>query len=215
MVPESEIKTEGHRKSGHHVLDMVLAGSALFISLCSLGLAIHSGHAMDRLVEANSRPELVFESGDADPEQPHSSAPLLHFGVTNPGAGYARVEWARLAVQGHEVHSWAEALTVLRHRLVTEGPAPTQGFDDGGFVQSTLSHVYVKPGSTRMLFSWPRTEANAALWDAARKVREGFQLTACYCSIFDECWVTRSGSADWPETVKSCAADRPESIGPL
>lgn len=60
MVPESEFKAEGHRKSGHHGVDLAIAGSAVFISLCSLGLAIHSGRAMDRLVEASSRPELVF-----------------------------------------------------------------------------------------------------------------------------------------------------------
>jgi hypothetical protein len=67
MVPESDSSAERH-KSGHQLLDIVLAGSALFISLCSLGLAIHSGHEMSRLVEANSRPVRVLESGNIDPQ---------------------------------------------------------------------------------------------------------------------------------------------------
>jgi hypothetical protein len=203
MVPESEIKAETHHKSGHRLLDWVVAGTALFVSLCSLGLAIHTAHSMDRLVEANSRPELVFIHGNVDPELPrYATQHVLYFAVENPGAGYARIDWARLEVQGREAANWRKALELLHADLHEQDLITT----------TPLNRLYVKPGSTRVVFSWPRSELNGAVWDAANRLaqRAAIKLTACYCSIFDQCWVARS-DAGRPTPVKTCAtADAPK-----
>jgi hypothetical protein len=218
MVPESEIKAESHR-SGHRMLDLVLGGSALFISLCSLGLAIHTGRAMDRLVEANSRPVLTFSHGNADPEDRRSSSRrMLYFQAENPGAGSARVEWVRLDVQGREVSTWGEALKLIR--ASTAASVPDDGTSPpaavGDFVTSTVGRMYLKPGSTQIMFSWLKTDANAAFWDKVEAMRHrgDFHLTACYCSIFDQCWVADS-KAYFPQAVASCDAGRPKSIAGL
>jgi hypothetical protein len=209
MVPESEIKTETH-KSGHRLLDMIVAGSAVFVSLCSLGLAIHSGQTMDRLVEASSRPVLVLVSGNVDPEQPRGTmSPMLYFAVENPGAGNARVEWARLEVQGREVQHWNDALQTVRDHGVADGSLPGAAPIPDGFVTTTLTHLYVKPGSSRLLFTWARTQENADVWKSVDGARHSFHLSACYCSIFEQCWVVRS-DGDSPAAVKSCAVDRPK-----
>jgi hypothetical protein len=216
MVPESEIKAETHR-SGHRVLDLVLGGSALFISLCSLGLAIHTGRAMDRLVEANSRPVLTFSNGNADPEDRRSSPRrMLYFQVENPGAGSARVEWVRLDVQGHEVGSWNEALKLIRASaeagLPDDGTSPPAA--QGDFVTSTVGRSYLRPGNTQIMFSWLKTDANAAFWDKVEAMRHHgnyFHLTACYCSIFDQCWVADSKTYS-PKAVANCDAGRPKTI---
>jgi hypothetical protein len=67
VVPETELPTE-IRKTGHRMADMTVAFSALFVSLCSLGIAVHHGHTMQKLVEANSRPLIQFSisTGDLD-----------------------------------------------------------------------------------------------------------------------------------------------------
>lgn len=215
MVPESEIKAEGHRKSGHHVLDLAIAGTALFISLCSLGLAIHSGRAMDRLVEANSRPELVFAYSDIDPRG-SSEAPsaLLRVIAENPGAGYARVEWMSLEVQGQDVKDWQDAVDRVHDPTAASGTLSLPSLGPHEIVTSNLSHTYLKPGASLTLFSWPRTENNAALWDKVHDLKSSFHLTACYCSIFEQCWVARSNGG-WPSAVKNCAAVRPKNINPL
>src|SRR5438094_9389422 len=44
--------------TGYRWLDITLGVSATIVSLVSLGLALHSGHAMEKLVAANSYPYL-------------------------------------------------------------------------------------------------------------------------------------------------------------
>src|SRR5437764_14602731 len=44
--------------TGFRWLDIALGVSATFVSLVSLGLGLHSGHAMEKLVAANSYPYL-------------------------------------------------------------------------------------------------------------------------------------------------------------
>ena len=66
MLPDVENSLESH-KTGHHLADLTLALTAVFISLCSLGLAIHHGHTMQQLVEANSRPFVQFNTTNAEP----------------------------------------------------------------------------------------------------------------------------------------------------
>ena len=130
MVPETELVPE-IRKTGHRLADLAVAFSALFVSLCSLGIALHHGRTMQRLVEANSRP----------------------------------------------------------------------------FIQITTSNVapsYLKAGSEQTVLRWPRTASNASIWDkdaVAGSNRVKFE--ACYCSIFDECWIENSHTFR-PTAVASC-----------
>src|SRR5258708_6592955 len=97
MLPESESTAEVH-KTGHRIADL------------SMGLAIHHGHAMDRLVEANSRPFLQFISNNADPTANANGvpAPVLDVWVDNPGSGPARIEWFKIEVDGRQVKDWRE-----------------------------------------------------------------------------------------------------------
>jgi hypothetical protein len=208
MVPESEIKAETH-KSGHRLIDMIIAGSALFVSLCSLGLAIHSGRAMDRLVEANSRPVVVINHGDVDPDSPHNAPqPLLHYEIENVGAGSARIEWARLDVEGHPVGSWGEALKLVGDHAVARGALAATDNAALSFQNSDTAPAYLRPGDRRFVMTWARTVENTAHWNAIVGLRGSLHLKACYCSIFEQCWITDSKVA-FPVSVPSCTAVRP------
>jgi hypothetical protein len=208
MVPEAETKAEIH-KTGWRKADLLIACSALFVSLCSLGLAVHQGYAMDRLVEANSEPVLVFQHGDRDPRQPAATQSVLYFSAENPGAGTARIEWFRMQIQGHEVRDWREALSFTRDRAIASG-ALTSNIDIDGLATSIVAPSYVKWGDSRMILSWPRTEKNALLWDIVDRDRQSgaFHLTACYCSIFNQCWIA-DNRVTWPKEVRSCAVVAP------
>ena len=73
MTPEHETPHRAHG-TGHRWLDLTLALSAMFVSIVSLILAVHSGHAMDRLVAANSWPFLLYDTENRDPPAPQASA---------------------------------------------------------------------------------------------------------------------------------------------
>lgn len=204
MVPEAEIKAEVHR--GVRAADLMIACTALFISLCSLGLAIHQGYAMDRLVEANSEPVLEFLSGDRDPRQPVMGEPVMYFSADNPGAGTARIEWFRMQLLGHDVRDWREALGLARERAIASGSLASSTAI-GDLTTSPVAPSYVKWGDSRIILAWPRTQKNAALWDSVDRERQSgaFHLTACYCSIFNQCWVADT-QVTWPREVRSCTA---------
>src|SRR5271155_5591717 len=112
VVPETELAPE-IRKTGHRLADLAVAFSALFVSLCSLGIALHHGRTMQRLVEANSRPFIQITTSNGHPS---ADSPLGHAFtvlISNPGAGAARVERFTILVDDKPVKDVGEALLRL------------------------------------------------------------------------------------------------------
>jgi hypothetical protein len=196
VVPESELMPE-IRKSGHRMADLAVAFSALFVSLCSLGIALHHGRTMQRLVEANSRPFIQFGISHAEHGTAESPSHALTVMISNPGAGAARIERFSILVDGKPTNGMADALM----RLSGSSSAASLG----QFVDADIAPSYLKAGSEEEVLRWPRTEANAALWDKVVAAGENrVKYEACYCSIFDECWIENS-DAFKPAPTKSCA----------
>jgi hypothetical protein len=184
-------------KSGHRLPDLVLGLSAIFISLCSLGLAVHHAHSMRQLVEANSRPFLQFITSNGEARDEGSYAPVFTVSVSNPGAGAARLEDFAILVDGRRVTSWQEAFVRLNPRAVPQAL--------GDITYANIAPSYLKAGSDELVLRWARTDKNSALWDDIyQRGRARVEFEACYCSIFDECWIEHS-RVFRPAPVKSCA----------
>lgn len=60
---------------------------------------------------------------------------------------------------------------------------------------------------------WPRQGADAevAAWDKVERSRFRARASACYCSVFDECWVSNM-NGDVPKQVISC--ENPQAVTP-
>ena len=60
-------------------------------------------------------------------------------------------------------------------------------------------------GEQRKLLTWAKPTESAALsaWVHVNDVRNGLEVEACYCSLFDECWLTNA-TADIPRPVATC-----------
>jgi hypothetical protein len=60
---------------------------------------------------------------------------------------------------------------------------------------------------------WPRQGGSPELaaWDRVEASRFRARATACYCSVFDECWISHM-NGDVPRQVVSC--ENPEAIAP-
>ncbi|HTR23472.1 MAG TPA: hypothetical protein VMI10_05765 [Terriglobales bacterium] len=84
------IEHESHthaRHTGLPWIDLILAGSAIFISVVSLIVSIHHGRTMEQLVAANEKqveastlPILRFTTGNVS-----DNAPSIHFDLRNGG----------------------------------------------------------------------------------------------------------------------------------
>jgi hypothetical protein len=199
VVPETELVPE-IRKTGHRLADLAVAFSALFVSLCSLGIALHHGRTMQRLVEANSRPFIQITTSNS-PAAADGTSQSFTVLMSNPGAGAARVERFSILVDDKPVKDISEAL--LRLAGLPDN-TPQVSAVLGPMTYSAVAPSYVKAGSEQTVLRWPRTASNASVWDkdvAAGSDRVRFET--CYCSIFDECWIENSHTFR-PSAVGSC-----------
>jgi len=92
-TPEAHHEHPAH--TGHRWLDIVLAVSAMFVSVVSLVVAIEHGRTMERMaeantkmVEANSWPFVEFDSHDIDEQ----GKPEVRLVLINAGIGLARIK---------------------------------------------------------------------------------------------------------------------------
>jgi hypothetical protein len=201
VIPETELVPE-IRKTGHRLADLAVAFSALFVSLCSLGIALHHGRTMQRLVEANSRPFIQFTTSNGYPAPDSPLGQAFSVLISNPGAGAARVERFSILVDDQPVKDIGEALLRLAGL-----PADTKDESAvlGPMTYSAVAPSYIKAGSDQPVLLWPRTASNAAIWDKdAEAGLDRVKFEACYCSIFDECWVENSHRFK-PTAVPSCS----------
>ena len=201
MIPDPEISSDIH-KTGHPLADKAVAFSALFVSLCSLGIALHHGRTMQRLVEANSRPFVQFSLGN-DSQTGDVASRDLTLSITNPGAGAARVEKFSVLIDGKVAPSIGDALMQLAG-FDSGASLSTETQTLGAMTVADIAPSYVKAGSDQVLLRWPRTEKNAAIWDRISSAGDKHvTFEACYCSIFDECWIENSYTFR-PTPVKTC-----------
>jgi hypothetical protein len=198
VVPETELVPE-LRKTGHRMADFAVAFSALFVSLCSLGIALHHGQTMQRLVEANSRPFIQIKISDGRAEHPPTQT--LTVTMSNPGAGAARIERFSTLVDDKPVNSITDALLQLAGLKATAADAEALF---GSLTVADVAPSYIKAGSEQVVLRWPRTPGNAAVWDKVIDAgSKQVKFESCYCSIFDECWIENSHTFR-PTPVKRC-----------
>jgi len=194
------IEHEGH-SHGHHTgirwLDLILAGSAIFISVVSLIVSIGHGRTMEALVAANEKqvkastlPILRYGTGNMS-----DNIRMIHFNLMNGGTGPAIIEWMRLKWNGQP----------------TTGP---QDFLDrccggGKPVIAKSTWTDVASGTTlpardaRIVFGIRASDADPALYDLLdRDARFKVEAEACYCSVLGECWLT--DFKEQPRELKSC-----------
>jgi hypothetical protein len=192
-----DIEPTEPRKTGHHKLDLILGGSAVFLSLVSLGVAVLHGHTMERmaeanaqLVQANSWPFLQTESGN----QSGSGEQKITLTVSNSGVGPAKIYAARVLYKGETVQNWD---TFLADCCSTPGEAALP------YSAAIASPVVLRAGDSVNLLSVPHPGGGSQAWDKLNIERGNISFEFCYCSVFDDCWQT-DGRSLQPRPVDSC-----------
>jgi hypothetical protein len=196
-----------HRKTGHTVIDVVVSVCALLISAVSILMAYHTGHNMERLVHANSWPALHLGSGNGS-----GDALVLSFSLHNAGIGPAQIYTLEFTC-GDFAMSWRESLTPLLEACCAEAVRSVRATNPRWTPEISSLPVagsFLSPREGVNAFQWPRREAEAKAWNALDRARiQGrVAMRACYCSVFDECWVAETGKFP-PRHVPSCPPTQP------
>jgi hypothetical protein len=206
VIPEREA-AHLHHHTGHRWLDLTLALCAMFVSVVSLIVAVHHGAIMDRLVAANSWPFLTYHTNNQDAQ----GKPRIALMVVNAGVGPARVETFEVWWQGQPVASADELLSrccMLRPKGGLE-PSDVRAL---GLSLGIVAPAVLRAGDSQDILSIERTEANADLWQRLDTARLNLRMRACYCSVFDECWVTDLMQTSVKEVAACPAAKVPFAI---
>ena len=198
MTPEHEVHHHHPHRSGHRLLDLAVPVSALLISVISLIIGIHHGRTMQemaqanaRLVQANSWPLLQFTTGNAN-EKGEQEITLK---VENAGVGPAKLISLEI-FQGEQVIRTPRDLIAA---LDDTHPRPNLSL-------GTTVPIVMRAGTDTLLVGM-RREGNEALWDKLNKERFRLRFRACYCSVFDECWVSDLATVS-PQSVEHCPATK-------
>lgn len=194
MTPEPEVHHHAHR-TGHRWVDFAVPLSALAVSVISLVVAVHHGRTMQemaqanaRLVQANSWPLLQFATGNAN----DTGQPEITLKVENAGVGPAKLMSLEIFLGEQRIRTPRD-LTKLLDASV-DRPQLSLGV--------TLP-VVLRAGDSQLILGL-RREGQEAMWDKLNTARFELRFRACYCSVFDECWVSDLATVS-PEHVEHCA----------
>ena len=196
MTPEPELHHHAHR-TGHRWVDFAVPLSALAVSMISLAIAIHHGHTMQkmadenaRLVQANSWPLLQFTTGNAN----EKGEPEITLKVENAGVGPAKLI-------SLEIFHGDQRIRTPRDLVQALDPTTTRPVLSLGVTMP----IVLRAGDSQLIIGLKR-QGQEALWDKLNSARFELRFRACYCSVFDECWVSDLATVS-PQHVEQCAVN--------
>jgi hypothetical protein len=191
-----------HHGTGMRWLDITLGVAATIVSLVSLWLGLHSAHSMEKLVAANSFPYLeLMQSMSAMTILPgeERARDVVEYEFINNGVGPARIEWVELRFKGKPVAN----ISGLLDACCGTGTHDYAGLNRRGGIEGAL----VRPGAAVKMFTWSEEKKPNADFKALHRQMNDVDIAACYCSVFDECYV-RTSEGRKPEPVKECTAPK-------
>jgi hypothetical protein len=185
-------------------LELTIAVTALVTSISSIAIAVHHGHIMERLVQANSVPYMQGGFSNVTAE----GSRRLSLDLLNRGVGPAHQQSLRVKVDDQYVKSVSELI------------AASLGQDQAAEVEAALNPSknqvrkrFIPGGGEQLAFRINRTPENAEYWDLLNSAHEKWDVEFCYCSVFQDCWQVLGKWAE-PEAIDSCRRDEAREFLP-
>jgi hypothetical protein len=164
--------------------EMIIAGSALIVSLITAFVSIYSASIDRAYARASVWPRVEIHRSYND------SRSFFYYVVSNKGTGPAVVKHARLSYDNKVVKSWPDYLQLRSGRTV-------------GHVQSQIGSIVLSAGEFTKPMELRDAEVAKLLAD-----QDNLQIELCYCSIYDECWMVNR--ANNPIPVAQCTIEDKE-----
>jgi hypothetical protein len=182
-------------------LELAVAVTALITSISSIVLAIGNGKSMDRLVRANSVPYLEGGFSTVSLEGDN----VLSLDLVNRGVGPAHEQSLRVTVDKRPVKSFRDLVVTTLGQ--DDGPKAYESFHQSQtFIRNNVAKRFVAANQLQLVFKIPRNAQNARWWDLLTAQQSRWNVSYCYCSVFNECWAVQGQFAD-SSPVKQCTRD--------
>jgi len=194
MTTEDNGKPQKRERFTSDTVNLIIAGCAVLISAASFIATYVQSEAALRQVKAETWPILQLDHGNVNDEGDSEIYMDLH----NVGVGPAKIKSFQLMLR-NRVISGAQILPKLAYdENVTQD-------ETGSFLTDVISPKTLPDGSKKTVFSVRKSNKNLAVWSALNEVRWALKASACYCSLFDECFET--DFVNEPIEVQMCMAD--------
>jgi hypothetical protein len=197
MIPEHG--QEEIHKTGHSWIDISVAGCALVVSITSLFVAIRHERSMERMAEANAR---LVEANSWPLLQRYQSdigelgARVFSLNVANFGVGPAKVESLEVFWKGSPVHNPRE----LAQLCCVQGKDTRAAHT---LATSAVMGSVLRTNEVRHVIEFTEDTHDSTLSDRLHDALRNIVTRACYCSVFDECWVSDLHTLH-PPSVRQC-----------
>lgn len=170
-------------------MDPFLALIALVVSAISLWVAIGTEQANRRMVAAASWPLLQADTSDLNS--------TITFSVANGGVGPAKLKTFEVFWHGK---AWPGAHSLLKACCGYQAPKPSE---ETALTTGGVSGIIIRAGETHTFLTLPRRADTADVWHKLDRTRRELKFRACYCSVFDECWIGTLKDLE-PQRVDKC-----------
>jgi hypothetical protein len=174
--------------------EMLVAVSAIFISVCAIGVSLYEASIMRAEQRASVLP--IVELGRSYfADSTEADAVLrLELHAENVGIGPAVVRDFHVTVDGKPYPTWGAAMQAML------GEARTINYG-----QSTIKGRTLPAERNVVMFSLRNTELTRELLEEFERL----DFEACFCSVFDECWTTSySAGFGLADPVLACEPDQ-------
>lgn len=212
MLIESEHGHSHHHGTGIRWLDLIVAISAIFISVLSLFISIEHGRTMAEMVKENQKmvagSTLPFLIWGGDLFDPVANQPRLQLILKNAGVGPARIDWFQLRYKGVPYHSETALLRACCSAFLPKSRGATPGVFYGN-----VSGLMLPQRESIDVITLTH-EAGLDLINALNDARKNISVRTCYCSVLEECWQIgfNENASRQPARVESCVAPPSDTL---
>ena len=197
MLEAPEIEPH-HHKTGHTRLDLIMGALAVFLSGTSVFIAVRHGETMERLVAANSWPNLSYGTSN---ETDDLAKPEISFELKNTGVGPARIDSFELFYKNVPMAHTTDLLVACC------------GHGKYNFSESIVVGEVLPARESIKFLVWDPARNDPEKMLTLDHERLAVRVRACYCSVFDECWVLDSTQRR-PSRVGVCTPSQPQQFTP-
>jgi hypothetical protein len=165
------------------ITNRILSGSATIIAIIALATALYQARLSRDQAKASVWPYLV---------QGNSGNNGYSRIVQNVGLGPAVIRGFEVLVDGKPTRNWTDAAAKLGIRPTWRGKRST----------TFRAGLVVPTGGLIELLNLPDTADERMI----RGAIDHLQTWVCYCSLYGDCWESRSNDYD-PKPIKACKDD--------
>ncbi|AWF79840.1 hypothetical protein BTJ40_02855 [Microbulbifer sp. A4B17] len=178
-------------------LNLVIAVSAIMISLASFYATYLQARAANQQVKIMTMPVIQFSHENYDEE---SNRNLITFNFHNAGSGPAILKSVSFKYKNTEyssTHAFLQACCQEEHKMMmgkynknlkNHHPPLDEGFQSS----SEINGVIIPAQSEYPFYSLSRGTATSELWEKVDKERWNLSISACFCSPLGNCYESNS-----------------------